>query len=183
MTPRVLSKYLVSKSSKSGSSACCLWVTWLTLYRYCEAAPSEIVKPCQPEIISTIRSFLATKEKDDAEDSQDVLGELLETMRGAIGLDYSAVLNPNIQIIDLVFAIAQNGPRSHHLGSLIHEIIADMTEELFSSFVRLCSQILPFISTSLAVQPDGKEHPLMNVNSLVWKLAFALEILSNLSIL
>ena len=137
------------------------------------------MKPCQPEIISAIRSFLATKEKDDAEDSQDVLGELLETMRGAVGLDYSAVLNPNLQIIDLVFAIAQNGPRSPHLGSLIHEIIADVTEELFSSFVQLCSQILPFISTSLAIQPDGKEHPLMNVNSLVWKLAFGLEILSN----
>ncbi|PWW77744.1 ARM repeat-containing protein [Tuber magnatum] len=131
--------------------------------KYCETAPSEIVKPCQPEIISAIRTFLATKEKDDAEDSQDVLGELLETIRVAVGLDYSAVLNPNLQIIDLVFAIAQNGPRSPHLGSLIHEIIADVTEELFGSFVQLCSQVLPFISTSLAIQPGGKEHPLMNL--------------------
>lgn len=115
-------------------------------------------------VISAIRAFLAVTEQDDAEDSQDVLGELLETLRAAVGLNHSAVLDPSLQIFDLVFTIAQKRPRSAHLAGLIHDVIEDIAEELHSSFVSLCGLVLPFVSMFLDLSRDGKDHPLMNVS-------------------
>lgn len=127
----------------------------------------QICRPYQANIISAVRSFLAHKPHDETEDSQDVLAELMEAVRGAVGLNYAIAIDPNVQVIDLIFAIAHNGPTSMHLTSLVHDLFQDIAEELYESFVPLCEKMLPFLSVALDVGPDGKNHPLMDVSMLV----------------
>lgn len=107
---------------------------------------------------------MAHKPHDEAEDSQDVLAELMEAVRSAVGLNYAIAIDPNVQVIDLVFAIAHNGPTSMHLAGLVHDLFQDMAEELYESFALLCEKVTPFLSVALDVGPDGKDHPLINVS-------------------
>lgn len=106
---------------------------------------------------------MAHKPHDEAEDSQDVLAELMEAVRSAVGLNYAIAIDPHVQVIDLIFAIAHNGPTSMHLASLVHDLFQDMAEELYESFALLCEKVTPFLSVALDVGPDGKDHPLINV--------------------
>lgn len=138
----------------------------LTEYRYCEIVELQVCRPYQANIISAVRSFMAHKPHDEAEDSQDVLAELMEAVRSAVGLNYAIAIDPNAQVVDLIFAIAHNGPTSMHLASLVHDLFQDIAEELYESFVLLCEKMLPFLSVALDVGPDGKDHPLMNVSVL-----------------
>lgn len=108
---------------------------------------------------------MAHKPHDEAEDSQDVLAELMEAVRSAVGLNYAIAIDPNVQVIDLVFAIAHNGPTSMHLAGLVHDLFQDMAEELYESFALLCEKVTPFLSVALDVGPDGKDHPLINVST------------------
>ncbi|KAH0605511.1 uncharacterized protein H6S33_004733 [Morchella sextelata] len=133
------------------------------LQKYCEIVDLEIIRPYQASIIGSVRSFLAHKPHDEAEDSQDVLAELMEALRGAVGLNYSIAIDPNVRVVELIFAIAHNGPTSMHLQSLVQDLFQDIAEELYENFVPLCEMMLPFISAALDVGMDGKNHPLMDL--------------------
>jgi hypothetical protein len=141
----------------------------LTKNRYCNAVPKEHLQPYQSSIFAAVRHFLAKKSEDDPEDSQDVLTELVETIRSAATIHYSCMLDSQLQVSELLFSIAGNGVTNFHLlgvvrdafEAIIEGILAERGEEIY---VALCEKLLPLLSHMLTVDSPETQHPLMDVS-------------------
>ncbi|KAI5847418.1 armadillo-type protein, partial [Tricharina praecox] len=135
-----------------------------TFQTYREKVPVEALQPFQASIIASIRAFINVKnDDDDPEDSQDVLTELVETVRSAITINYAAVLDDNLQIPQLLFAIASNGVTNHHLTGTVLSTFDDIAEGAPDMYVPLCSKLLPLLMQMMDLDASGNEHPLINL--------------------
>lgn len=131
--------------------------------RYRDAVPVEQLRPFQSSIVGSIRTFLNHKSDDDPEDSQDVLAELVETARAAVTINYAAVLDEALQILELLFSIAGNGVNNPHLLSLIRDTFDDIAEGAPEIYVPLCEKLLPLLMQMIDLDPNGEEHPLNGI--------------------
>jgi len=131
--------------------------------KYREKVPVEALQPFQASIIASIRVFMNVKSDDDPEDSQDVLTELVETVRSAVTINFAAVLDDNLQIPQLLFAIASNGATNHHLTGTVLSTFSDIAEGAPDMYVPLCSKLLPLLMQMMDPVVSGNEHPLMDL--------------------
>ena len=129
--------------------------------RYRESVPKEQLLPFQASIVTSVWRFLTSKaDDDDPEDSQDVLTELMETLRSAITINYSIVLDTEhlqIDIPHIIFAIANKGVDNPHLLALIRDTFDDITEGAPEIYIPLCGKILPSLMEILDT-PDNNMH-------------------------
>ncbi|KAI5813349.1 armadillo-type protein [Pyronema omphalodes] len=131
-----------------------------TFQKYSDSVPREFLLPLQPSIIAAIRAFLAGKEDDDPEDSQDVLTELVETIKCVTTINYAAILDDNLRIGELLFSIGQSGIGNYHLLSIIRETFDNITEGAPDIYVPVCNKLLPIIAQMMDVDANGVENPL-----------------------
>ncbi|KAL7271073.1 hypothetical protein RUND412_006190 [Rhizina undulata] len=129
--------------------------------KYCDVVTQDLMHRYQPNLVAAIHQFLVHKNDDDPEDSQDVLAELVETLRSVLGINYAIAIDPNAGVIDLLFAIAGQGPLNLHLSELVNDTFEDIVEESYDSFIPLCEKLLPLITQALDPDQTGKNHPLM----------------------
>lgn len=142
-----------------------------TFQKYRDSVPKEQLQPYQANIIASIRTFLNHKSDDGPEDSQDVLTELVETIKSAVTINYAAFLDSTLQVPELLFSIAKNGLTNFHLLSLIRETFEDVAEGAPDLYVPLCEKVLPLITRMMNPDLSNNEHPL---------IALATEILETL---
>lgn len=140
--------------------------------RYCNAVPKEHLQQYQSSIIGAVRNFLNKKDEDnDPEDSQDVLTELVETIRSAATIRYGCVLDPALQVSELLFSIAGNGVTNFHLLGIVRDAFEAIIEGILAeggdkAYVPLCEKLLPLLTHMLVVDLNKAEHPLMDVSVL-----------------
>jgi len=134
-----------------------------TFQKYREKVPVEALQPFQASIIASIRAFMNVKSDDDPEDSQDVLTELVETVRSTITINFPAVLDDNLQIPQLLFAIASNGVTNLHLTGTVLSTFDDMAEGAPDMYVHLCSKLLPLLMQMMDPDASGNEHSLIDL--------------------
>lgn len=120
-------------------------------------------------IVTAIRTFLTQKSDDDPEDSQDVLTELVETIRSASTVNYRAVLDPTLQLPELLFSIASNGVTNLHLLGLIRDTFESLSEGLIidgspDMYVPLCEKLLPLVTPMMDRDESGNVHALRDVS-------------------
>lgn len=123
-----------------------------------------MLRPYQAPVIAAVRHFLSHKSDDDPEDSQDVLSELVQTVNCTVVINYASVLDPSMQIPDLLFAIAGNGVINSHLLMMVKECFEEVCENALDFFVPWCEKLLPFVTQAMDRDAFGNEHPLMEVS-------------------
>jgi hypothetical protein len=154
-----------SLRASTGDPSTIVQITALRVFqKYRDAVPTEQIQPFQASIIASIRSFLIHKsDDDDPEDSQDVLTELVETVRAAVTINYAAVLDNSLQIPQLLFAIASHGVNNHHLLGIIRETFEDVAEGAPDMYVPLCEKLMPLLMQTMDPDASGNEHPLIGL--------------------
>ncbi|KAA8901428.1 armadillo-type protein [Sphaerosporella brunnea] len=154
-----------SLRASSGDPSKIVQITALrTFQKYRFAVPVEELQPFQASIIASIRTFLNQKsDDDDPEDSQDVLTELVETVRMAITIHVPVILDDNLQVPQLLFAIAGNGVTNIYLLGLIRDTITDITDTMPEIWVPLCGKVMPLLMPMMDLDPSNSEHPLIGL--------------------
>jgi hypothetical protein len=154
-----------SLRASTGDPSTIVQITALRVFqKYQDSVPAEQMQPFQASIIASIRTFLINKsDDDDPEDSQDVLTELVETVKAAVTINYAAVLDDSLQIPQLLFAIAGNGVNNHHLLGIIRETFEDVAEGASDMYVPLCEKLMPLLMQMMDPDASGNEHPLIGL--------------------
>jgi hypothetical protein len=154
-----------SLRASTGDPSTIVQITALRVFqKYRDIVPVEQIQPFQASIIASIRTFLNHKsDDDDPEDSQDVLTELVETVRATVTINYAAILNDSLQIPQLLFAIASNGVANHHLLGIIGETFKDIAESAPDMYVPLCEKLMPLLMQMMDLDPSGNENPLIGL--------------------
>jgi hypothetical protein len=134
--------------------------------KYRDSVPTGELRPFQASIVASIRTFLHQKDDDDdPEDSQDVLTELVETVKSTVTIQYSAVLQQDLQIPELLFAIASHGSHNLHLLGLIRDTFDDIAEGAPDLYVPLCEKVLPLLVPMMDMADVQKnKNPLLGLS-------------------
>jgi len=147
-----------------GDPSIIVQITALRVFqKYRDSVPVGQLLPFQASIIASIRTFLTQKSDDDPEDSQDVLTELVETVRSATTINYATILDNTLQIPELLFSIARNGVTNHHLLGLIRDTFDDVAEGSPEIYFPLMNKLLPILTHMMDLDPSDKEHPLIGL--------------------
>ncbi|KAF8241684.1 ARM repeat-containing protein [Wilcoxina mikolae CBS 423.85] len=150
--------------ASTGDPSIIVQITALRVFqKYRESVPVDQLQPFQASIIASVRRFLTQKSHDDPEDSQDVLTELVETVRSATTINYTTILDDTLQIPELLFSIAGNGVSNHHLLGLIRDTFDDVAEGSPEIYLHLCNQLLPILTHMMDLDPSNNEHPLIGL--------------------
>lgn len=129
------------------------------LQRYFSALPNDFTQKYQADIISSIASFLSVV-AEDAEENQDALAVLVETLHSTLETNFSVALDPQLNVIDLLFTMASHGLGNIQVTGLVQDTLQAITEDQYSSFIPLCEKIMPGLNTTIDADDLTKENPL-----------------------
>ena len=142
---------------------------------YMDYLPRKLTKPLQNAIFDAVAGFIAEHDlKDELEEADDVKGALITTLRDAVLLDTSNVIESSA--IDTLLTLASDGATSFLLASQIEEsfegIASSMSEYGTEQYANLCSKTIPALSGAFDIGDMTSESALTNLAAeLVSKLA------------
>lgn len=123
----------------------------------------------QVPVAVAISDFLNEKDLTELEGSDDLLVTLVETLRGAIQLDFSIVVAPGSGVLDLLFLMAKHGASSFQLTMMVNEtfegIVDAMSSRGVDTYVALCEKVLPSLTGALDVGNMTDDSPLTTVSA------------------
>ena len=135
---------------------------------YLRILPQSMKLNAQPEIVAAVGEYLASHDiAEEAEDADDVLSALTETLRDAIAIDPVRALDET-QAVNLFIDLAAAASGNYNLFTLSTEAFESLVQGVAASsqpdaFVRLCSKTIPAVSTAFDVADVTKESAYLNL--------------------
>lgn len=115
--------------------------------------PAGRAQEFQVQTVAAISGFLSSHDLTEANDTEDLLDTLVETLRDAIMTDPTLCLEH--PALDVLFTMASYGARSWQTSMLVNETFESITSTMSSrgpeSYARLCSKALPVLTGALDV--------------------------------
>ena len=115
--------------------------------------PAGKAQQFQVQTVAAISGFLSSHDLSEANDTEDLLDTLVETLRDAIMTDPTLCLEH--PALDVLFTMASYGARSWQTSMLVNETFESVTSTMSSrgpeSYARLCSKVFPFLTGALDV--------------------------------
>jgi hypothetical protein len=132
---------------------------------YLEPPTTAAASPMQGAIISALSTYLATQDLQELMDSDDLIVNLLQTIRHAILLDTQICVNGNG--LDLLFTIANYGASNFNIASLVTEtfeyIAESISETVPSVFAQFSVKVLPSLTGAFHISSLTEENALTNL--------------------
>ena len=135
---------------------------------YLRILPQERKLTAQTEIVDAVGEYLSAHDiAEEAEDADDILSTLTETLRDAIAIDPVRALD-NTQAVTLFINLAAAASGNYNLFTLSTEAFESLVEGVVTSsqpdaFVRLCSKTIPAVSGAFDVADVTKESSYLNL--------------------
>ncbi len=135
------------------------------LQDYLQGLPSTITEQAQGPVIAAISDYMTSHNLRDLDDSDDLKVTLVETLRDAIMVDTSAILEG--PAIDLLFTLASEGASNFQISTLVTETFESMVGSISTlghePYVRLCAKTIPSLTGAFDVANVTHESALTNL--------------------
>lgn len=132
---------------------------------YLQGLPSAVTKQAQGPVIAAISDYISSHNLQDLDDSDDLKVTLVETLRDAIMIDTSAILEG--PAIDLLFTLASNGASNFQISTLVTETFESLVGAVSTlgheQYVRLCAKTIPSLTGAFDVANMTQESALTNL--------------------
>lgn len=127
---------------------------------------NKVTADKQVNIISSIQSYINSKETADMEDADELVVVLSEAVRAVIGLDSRVVLSDDIKALDLLFLLAKFGANNFQVSIMVCEGFENVVIQLSDSenYSALCSKTLPTLTSTFDAATELDENPLVTVS-------------------
>ena len=136
-----------------------------SLQYYLAALPPVATLPFQPTMVAGLSNFLNTQDFSDLADSDDLLTNLVETLRDAMLLDTSSCLSNGG--IDLLFTVASRGASNFQIALLVVETFEEIASTISATgatrYAELCAKVLPSLTGAFDVATLTEENALANL--------------------
>lgn len=133
-----------------------------SLQQFILVVPPEQALPLQPSIIQSLQSWIASRDMNDMVESEDLLINLVETLRDVILLDTRICLNG--EGLNLLFNVASAIPTSFQMSMIVEETFDDICEKInclgLEAYSQLISRVLPSLVGAFDVANLTEENSL-----------------------
>lgn len=123
----------------------------------------------QVPICTALSQFLNSQDFTDLEDCNDLLVMLVESLGSAININPSICFASGVNVLDMLFIMAQHGSRNIQLTMLVNETFERIVEELATAspeaYGALCGKVLPSLTGAFDVS-DVTDEPRLKTVSL-----------------
>lgn len=135
------------------------------LQHYLKTMEPTVTQPFQRTILSTISSWVAARDLNDMDDSDDLMTTLLETLRDVVLLDTRACLDDSG--LHLILTIASHGASNLQLSSLAVETFDEICSTIAAlgndAYTVLCQKTLPSLTGAFDIGSLTEENALTNL--------------------
>jgi importin-9 len=135
------------------------------LQDFLRGLPSTVTKQAQTAVITALQGYISSHDLQGLTDSDDLKVTLVETLRDAIMIDTSTILDG--PAIDLLFTLASNGASNFQLAMLVTEsfesIVGSIATLGHEPYVRLCAKTIPSLTGAFDVANMTQESALTNL--------------------
>ena len=137
---------------------------------FLQGLPSSLTQPTQNPVINALSDYIAAHDLRDLTDSDDLKVTLVETLRDAVLVDPSVVLQG--EAINVLFTLASNGASNLQLAMLVIEAFESIVESISSipqapghpqPYQLLTEKVLPSLMGAFDVGDMTQESALTNL--------------------
>ena len=135
------------------------------LQDFLDGLPTNYTTPMQQPVIDCISDYMNGHDLKELDDLDDLKVALIETLRNAIKVDFSCVLQGSA--LDLLFTLASSGASNFQISTLVVESFEEITVQITKSghdaYGLLCARTIPSLTGAFDVASMTQESALTNL--------------------